>query len=59
MNLSTKLLPFKSEGDTNNFARVTGRNQEQRGKYGYLIYKGLLSKPYKMYIPPQNKIKKP
>ena len=59
-NLSTKLVPFKSEGDTiNNFARTTGMNQEQIGKYGYLMYKSLLPELYKMYTLPKSEIKKP
>lgn len=58
-NLS-KLVPLKSEGDTvNNFARTTEMNQEQTGKHGYLMYKGFLSEPYKMYTPLRMKLRSP
>lgn len=34
-------------------------NQEQIGKYGYLMYKSLLPELYKMYTLPKSEIKKP
>lgn len=34
-------------------------NQQQTRKYGYLMYKGLLSEPYKIYTPLRMKSRSP